>query len=191
MRYRILSLPLLLLPLAAQDSGPAPARGSHPAHLVLEAHQVTPGEGLRDANSRSGWGVMIGFEGGNVRVVAEGGLIPAQAGIYNGQPVETRVLAWGVGGDYLLRITDRKDGSFYLLAGGRLDGWASHYVSGSSEESSSTTKLGLRAGAGLRLGPVFGEVRYRITYGDLRYNSSDPRQGGAWSAVEAGVGVRF
>lgn len=183
---------LLALPsvLGAQD---------HRPHLyseevlagVFEVHQITPGPGIRDANSRGGWGGQLGFEMEEGRFVVEAGQFPTQFETSDTGPGSNEVFTVGMGFDYLFRVTDHWDGGFYILAGVHLDSWSGRSESTKGRESNSSTHLGLRVGAGLRLGPIFGEVRYRLTEGDIRVSSAYPGRGGSWGAVEVGMGVRF
>lgn len=160
-------------------------------HGLIEIHQITPGPGIRDANSRGGWGGQLGVEAGEGRFVLEAGEFPAQLDVVDGAPSSTSVFTLGMGLDYLYRITDRKDGSLYLLAGVHLDSWSGRVDTTQGRVSNNASHLGLRIGVGLRLGPLFGEVRYRLTEGDIRVSSAYPGRGGGWSGVEVGMGVRF
>lgn len=146
---------------------------------------------MREANSRGGWGGQLGIEAENVRLVVEASGFPAQLDTWNGMPSSTFVFTAGMGVDYLMRLTNHRDGSLYLLAGLHLDSWTGRSESSFGSESEDSSHLGLRLGMGLRLGPLFGEVRYRLTHGDLRVRSSEYGQGGGWGAVEIGMGLRF
>lgn len=190
MRFRILAF-LLILPafLGAQDHSFSYWNGD--VRGLIEIHQITPGPGIRDANSRGGWGGQLGVEAGEGRFVLEAGEFPAQLDMLDGSPSSTSVFTLGMGLDYLYRITDREDGSLYLLAGVHLDSWSGRVDTSQGRESNNASHLGLRFGVGLRLGPLFGEVRYRLTEGDIRVSSAYPGRGGGWSGIEVGMGVRF
>ena len=191
MRIRTLLL-LMALPafLCAQDDHSF-SYWNGDVHGLIEVHQITPGPGIRDANSRGGWGGQLGVEAGEGRFVLEAGEFPAQLDVLDGSPSSTSVFTLGMGLDYLYRITDRADGSLYLLAGVHLDSWSGKVDTTQGRESNNASHLGLRFGVGLRLGPLFGEVRYRLTEGDIRVSSAYPGRGGGWSGVEVGMGVRF
>lgn len=176
--------------LGAQES--ASDRG---VALFVEGHQVTPSDGLRATNSRGGWGGMVGVQGRYARFVFEASGVPTQTFTLNGLPTTTTVATWGYGLDGILPIKDTREAAVYLLGGLHLDKWSwetlVHDSLSSSEESDQSAHLGLRLGVGLRLGRAFGEVRYRVTEGDLRVPSYLQGRGTSWSAVEVGLGVRF
>lgn len=197
-RMRAILPPALLLlafasGLHAQSAEPDKPGGGA---FLLELHQVTPGPGLRDINSRSGFGGMVGFEiGGPVlgaRFVLEAGTVPTQFAdpAFPGQTYEP--VTWGGGIDGILHLGSR-DLNAYALAGLHLDHWQTTFVydSTGASDSSASTHLGLRLGAGLQAGPFFAEARYRLTAGDLRVPSDQVGSGGSWSAVEVGAGLRI
>lgn len=186
-------IPFLVLASLALDGQEVRTYSSREgtAHVLVEVHQVTPESGLREANSRGGWGGQLGFEAADFRFVAETGGFPAQAEWLAGAPATRTVVTWGLGFDYLLRISEHRDAGLYLLGGLHFDNWSGGVETPEGRDSDHSSHLGLRLGAGLRLGPVFGEIRYRLTEGDIRVASTDPRWGGGWGAVEVGMGLRF
>lgn len=200
---RLPAIPFLLLAAAPllRAGDPAPGAPTSAAFLV-EVHQISPAGGLRDLNSRSGYGGMVGMEvDGEVfggRFVLEAGSLPAQElDPESGKLV--RPFTWGGGADGLARF-GRPDLNVYLLAGLHFDHWGTSYTYSysydSSEpepqpENSDATHLGLRVGAGLNAGPFFAEVRYRITGGDLSVPGDQRGSASSWSAVEAGAGLRI
>lgn len=191
MRFRFVLLALLLPAcLRAQETRSFSARNGTLAG-IFELHQITPGSGIRDANSRGGWGGQLGFEIAEGRFVVEAGGFPTQFNTSDQASGANEVLTLGLGFDYLFPLAEHRDGGVYLLAGLHLDSWTGRAESETGHESNSASHLGLRMGAGLRLGPIFGEIRYRVTEGDIRVSSSYPGRGGAWGAVEVGMGVRF
>lgn len=181
--------------LRAQElDRPGPDSGA----FLLELHQVTPGPGLRDLSSRTGWGGLIGIEFGKrnlgLRVTAGVSSVPAR----ETDPTDPsrpayQPLVWDYGVDGLVRV-GRRDLNVYGLLGVHVETWdvSSTYVAGAEGSSSGDyTHLGLRLGAGLNAGPFFAEVRYRVTGGDLSVPSDQRGTASSWSAVEAGGGLRL
>lgn len=191
MRIGIGALLLFISSFLGAQEGHTFTRADGSLFGIFELHQITPGAGIRDANSRGGWGGQLGIEVQEGRFVLEAGGFPAQFDQSNGVSSTNEVFTLGLGFDYLIRLTDRRDGSLYLLLGIHLDSWSGRSESTQGRESDNASHIGFRMGAGLRLGHVFGEIRYRMTEGDIRVSSAYPGRGGTWGAVEVGMGVRF
>lgn len=160
------------------------------AGLLLAFHQITPGVGLRDTNSRSGFGAMVAIGGETGRIVAEGSIFPVQSRLVDGTPRRIHVVTWSLGGDLKLPLVHGPQASLYALGGLRLDYWVSG-EGGESHPDNSAGNLGFRLGLGVRLGRIVGEARYRFALGDVRVHSANSGPDNGWSAYELGVGVLF
>lgn len=164
--------------------------------FLVEVHQVSPGPGLRDVNNRGGWGGMLGFESGandfSVRFLVEASTIPTQFADPINAGQKYTALTWGGGVDGLVHFGHR-DLNLYALVGLHIDTWQTTitFDSTDSSESSSSGRLGFRAGLGLNAGPIFLEARFRITNGNLRVPSDQRGSVGSWSALELGAGLRI
>lgn len=177
------------LAFAGPDDHPEPREKSEPG-LLLAFHQITPGVGLRDTNSRSGFGAMVAIGGETGRFVVEGSTFPVQSRSIDGNSRRIHVVTWSLGGDLKLPLIHGPQTSIYALGGLRLDYWVSG-EGGESHPDNSAGNLGFRLGLGLRLGRIFSEARYRFALGDVRVHSANSGPDNGWSAYELGIGVLF
>jgi hypothetical protein len=186
----LLGLSLSLIPAMAQEGGAPASRDSHATDLTLTFHQITPGENLRDANSRSGYGAMVAIEGEHGRLAVEGSFFPVQSRLIDGTPRRVDVAAWGIGFDFKQPLVRQDQARLYAIAGFRIDYWVTGYA-GEDTPNRSAGNFGIRLGLGARLGPLVGEARYRFTFGDVRVNSDTHGPAFGWSAYELALGVAF
>lgn len=192
MMYRAIAISAVCIGLFGQEQTTHQENSSSSGDLafLLLVNQITPGENLSTTNSRSGAGLLIGFEGKVGRLVMEGAWFPVQSRVVAGESRRITVVTCGFGYDHKIPIVSGGNNSIYALGGIHLDWWTSG-SDGEKYPDNSSGNLGFRAGVGMRLNKLVGEARYRFTFGDVRVHSSDSGSAAAWSAYELSFGFRF